>query len=200
MNATETAAAVSSAASRSTDFGSTVFDVVAPTTRRRPGLESAFDVCHVGVVLRAILFVHATMAIGVVFGASSFAVWLSLVAAGASVALPAVLLWLLVVCGLKQPLARSPLPLQWIAVIALGAIAAFSASRLIAALLPDANAAGLGPHRDQRLALVPRERRRHFDGLQRLERAGVERLGRGCSSSSPGAEPFRRYGWRWPAS
>ena len=40
----------------------------------------------------------------------SFSVWLALTAAGASVALPAVLLWLLVICGLKQQLARSPLP------------------------------------------------------------------------------------------
>ncbi len=142
--ATATAAAASSVASRSTDFGSTVFDVVAPTATRRRGLQSAFDVCHVGVVLRAILFVHGTMAIGMVFGASSFSVWLALAAAGASVALPAVLLWLLVVCGLKEPLARSPLPLQWTAVIVLGAIAAFCASRLIAAMLPDAAAVGLG--------------------------------------------------------
>src|SRR5450432_2200646 len=116
VSPTAAAAAASSAASRSTDFGSTVFDVVAPTATRRRGLDSAFDVCHVGVVLRAILFVHGTMAIGLVFGASSFSVWL----------------------------ARSPLPLQWTAVIAFGAIAAFCASRLIAAMLPDAAAVGLG--------------------------------------------------------
>ena len=144
MSSNAATVATSSTASRSTDFGSTVFDVVAPTTTRRRGLQSAFDVCHVGVVLRAILFVHGTMAIGLVFGASSFSVWLALTAAGASVALPAVLLWLLVVCGLKETLARSPLPLQWTAVIALGAVAAFCASRLIAALLPDASAVGLG--------------------------------------------------------
>ena len=34
-------------------------------------------------------------------------------AAGASVALPGVLMWLLVVCALKAPLARAPLALQW---------------------------------------------------------------------------------------
>ncbi|HEY4957378.1 MAG TPA: sensor histidine kinase, partial [Caldimonas sp.] len=132
------------AAARSTGFGTTVFDVVAPTVQRRRGLDSAFDVCHVGVVLRALLFVHGVMAIGMVFGATGFAAWLALTAAGASVALPAVLLWLLVVCGLKAPLNRAPLALQWLTVIALGALAALAASRLIAAMLPDASAVGFG--------------------------------------------------------
>jgi two-component system sensor histidine kinase AlgZ len=132
------------AAARSTGFGTTVFDVVAPSAPRRRGLDSAFDVCHVGVVLRALLFVHGAMAIGMVFGATGFAAWLALTAAGASVALPAVLLWLLVVCGLKEPLNRAPLALQWLIVIALGAFAAFAASRLIAAMLPDASAVGFG--------------------------------------------------------
>ena len=130
--------------SRSTGFGTTVFDVVAPEgVVRRRGPESAFDVCHVGVVLRALLFVHATMAIGMVFGAASFATWLSLTAAGASVALPGVLIWLLVVCALKVQLTRAPLALQWMIVIGLGAVAAVGASQLILAVVPDAASAGL---------------------------------------------------------
>jgi len=130
--------------SRSTGFGTTVFDVVAPEgVVRRRGPESAFDVCHVGVVLRALLFVHATMAIGMVFGATTFASWLSLSAAGASVALPGVLIWLLVVCALKAQLTRAPLALQWFVVIGLGAVAAVSASQLILAVVPDAASAGL---------------------------------------------------------
>jgi len=124
--------------SRSTGFGNTVFDVVAPNAPRQRGLTSAFDVCHVGVVLRALLFVHGAMAIGMVFAATSLAAWLALTAAGASVALPAVLLWLLVLCALKVPLARAPLAAQWAIVAGLGALAAFGASRLIAMLLPDA--------------------------------------------------------------
>ena len=63
---------------RSTDFGATTFDVVAPAAARVRGPQSAFDVCHVGVVLRALLFVHGAMAIGMVFGATTFAVWLAL--------------------------------------------------------------------------------------------------------------------------
>jgi len=130
--------------SRSTGFGTTVFDVVAPEgVVRRRGPESAFDVCHVGVVLRALLFVHATMAIGMVFGATTFAGWLSLSAAGASVALPGVLIWLLVVCALKAQLTRAPLALQWMIVIGLGAVAAVGASQLILAVVPDAASAGL---------------------------------------------------------
>ena len=130
---------------RTTGFGNTVFDVIAPQSALGRGPESAFDVCHVGVVLRALVFVHGVMAIGMVFGAASFAAWLTLTAAGASVALPAVLLWLLVVCALKAQLAKAPLGLQWAVVIALGALAALAASRLIALLLPDApGGAGFG--------------------------------------------------------
>jgi two-component system sensor histidine kinase AlgZ len=132
-------APIGGTAPRTTGFGNTVFDVVAPDGAARRGPESAFDVCHVGVVLRALVFVHGVMAIGMVFGAPSFAAWLALTAAGASVALPAVLLWLLVLCGLKAPLASAPLAVQWVTVVALGALAAFGASRLIALLLPDAS-------------------------------------------------------------
>jgi two-component system sensor histidine kinase AlgZ len=122
---------------RTTGFGNTVFDVVVPAQAAHRGPESAFDVCHVGVVLRALVFVHGVMAIGMVFGATGFASWTTLTAAGASVALPAVLLWLLVLCGLKAQLARAPLTAQWATVVALGAVSAFGASRLIALLLPE---------------------------------------------------------------
>jgi two-component system, LytTR family, sensor histidine kinase AlgZ len=130
---------------RSTGFGTTVFDIAAaPERPRRAGPESAFDVCHVGVVLRALLFVHGAMAIGMVFSATSFAMWLALVAAGSSVALPAVLAWLLALCALKRLLVAAPLPLQWVAAIAFGALVTSIAARFIAAVLADATAAGLG--------------------------------------------------------
>ena len=77
-------------------------------SRRRAGAgpDSAFDVCHVGVVLRALLYVHGVMAIGMVFAAPSFAVWLGLTAAGSSVALPGVLIWLLVAVRAQAPARR----------------------------------------------------------------------------------------------
>lgn len=130
---------------RSTGFGATVFDIAAQLpSPLRSGPASAFDVCHVGVVLRALLFVHGVVAIGMVFGATSLASWLSLTAAGASVALPGVLAWLLAICGLKGVLGSAPLGAQWATVVGLGALAGFGASRLIATLLPDASSAGFG--------------------------------------------------------
>ena len=125
---------------RTTGFGNTVFDVAATESAVRRGPDSAFDVCHVGVVLRALVFVHGVMAIGMVFGAASFAAWLTFTAAGASVALPAVLLWLLVLCAMKVQLARAPLAAQWAVVMGLGVLAAVGASHLIALLLPEAPA------------------------------------------------------------
>ena len=89
-------------AARSTGFGATLFDLAAELpAARRSGPESAFDVCHVGVVLRALMFVHGVMAIGMVFAAASFSHWLALTAAGSSVALPAVLVLAVVVCALQ---------------------------------------------------------------------------------------------------
>ena len=94
---------------RSTGFGPTVFDVAGAVAPAAPGsgVGSVFDVCHAGVVLRALLFVHAAMAVGVAFNAASFKSWLALAAVGSSVALPAVLIWLLVACGMKRPLGLS---------------------------------------------------------------------------------------------
>ncbi|MEO6363124.1 MAG: histidine kinase [Caldimonas sp.] len=144
MSAPLLARQAAAAPPRSTGFGATMFDLVADAPLRRPGPESAFDVCHVGVVLRALLFVHGAMAIAMVFAANSFAHWLALTAAGSSVALPAVLAWLLVVCGLKQPLSQAPPWAQWAAAIALGALSGFASSRLMAMLFVDPAAAGLG--------------------------------------------------------
>ena len=132
------------AEARSTGFGTTVFDVAGAAESVGSGAAagSVFDVCHAGVVLRALLFVHAVMAVGVAFNASSFKSWLALAAVGSSVALPAVLAWLLVACGLKRPLGALPLAGQWIAMVGLGAFAAGTSALLGASLLPDAPAAG----------------------------------------------------------
>ena len=107
--------------SRSTGFGTTLFDALAPTpAAAAPG--SVFDVCHVGVVLRALLFVHGVLAIGVLFGAGSFAGWVTALAAGSSAALPAVLVWLLLVCAGRRPFGALPLAGQWTVAIVLGAL------------------------------------------------------------------------------
>ncbi|TXT38226.1 MAG: two-component system LytT family sensor histidine kinase AlgZ [Comamonadaceae bacterium] len=82
-----------------------------------------FDACHVGVVMRAVLFVQTVVAVTSMFGVTSVLDWLmktSLITAGA---LPSTLLWLLVACTLKKGLARLPAVGQQLAGIALGALA-----------------------------------------------------------------------------
>jgi two-component system sensor histidine kinase AlgZ len=105
-------------------FGATGFGVgIDDASPKNAGTGSAFDVCHVGVVLRALLFVHATLAVGALFGAAQLGDWVVLLAVGASIALPAVLLWLVCVCLLKRPLAGLPPLGQWTAAVVLGALA-----------------------------------------------------------------------------
>ncbi len=102
-------------------FGTTIFDLPGAAAEPLPAAASPFDVCHVGVVLRALLFVHTVVAVGVLFGAASVAGWLRLFAAGSGVALPAVLMWLLAACGLKRVLGALPAAGQWAAAAGLGA-------------------------------------------------------------------------------
>ncbi|HJV62823.1 MAG TPA: histidine kinase [Albitalea sp.] len=108
----------------STSFGSTLLEPALPGQPAAGFTTAVFDVCHVGVVLRAVLFVNAVVAVGMAFAAGSWAVWLALLAVGMAVALPAVLAWLLVACLLKHTLGRWPLAGQWLAVIVLGAACA----------------------------------------------------------------------------
>jgi two-component system, LytTR family, sensor histidine kinase AlgZ len=104
----------------STAFGSTILDGVLP--HGAPGLPLLFDVCHVGVVLRAVLCVTLVVSAGCLFAAGSFASWLALAAIGMAVSLPAVVFWLVSACTLKTQLQRLPLAGQWLAALALGAL------------------------------------------------------------------------------
>jgi len=61
-----------------------------------------FDACHVGVVLRAVLFVECVLAVGCLYGAGHWRDWLARVALLTGGALPATLAWLIVACSLKQ--------------------------------------------------------------------------------------------------
>ena len=117
---------------RSTGFGSTAFDAMAVAARgARPAASSAFDVCHVGVVLRALLFVHGVLAVGLLFAAGSWAAWLTLFAVGAGSALPGVLLWLVLVCGSKRVLLALPVAGRWSVAIVLGAACGAAGSVLM---------------------------------------------------------------------
>ena len=67
---------------------------------RPPTPASMFDACHVGVVLRAVLFVEAVVAVAAMFGAPRVLDWLlhfSLLTGGV---LPATLAWLIAACVL----------------------------------------------------------------------------------------------------
>ena len=126
----------------STGFGPTLLDAPGTAALAREPVASVFDVCHVGVVLRALLLVHAVVAVGVMFVATSPPAWLGLMAAGSALALPAVLLWLLVACGLKRPLGALPLAGQWLAAMGLGALSGACGAALAWFPMPDEAAGG----------------------------------------------------------
>ena len=93
---------------------------------KQPALSSRismFDACHVGVVLRAVLFVECVVGVAAMFVAAQPIEWLlrfSLLTGGA---LPATLAWLIAACAFKTRLHRLNARLQWLAGISLGAAA-----------------------------------------------------------------------------
>jgi two-component system sensor histidine kinase AlgZ len=117
---------------RSSGFGPTGFGPIgpAPPVPARATPPAAFDVCHVGVVLRALLFVHGVVAIGVLFAAGSAARWVQLIVLGSATALPAVLLWLLVACAGQRAFGAWPLAAQWAVAVGLGAFSGAAGSML----------------------------------------------------------------------
>ena len=93
---------------------------------------SMFDACHVGVVLRVVLFVQAWVGVGAMFGANEPLDWLlrfSLLTGGA---LPATLVWLIAICAFKGRLNRLVAGLQWGIGMLLGATAGLYSCALLA--------------------------------------------------------------------
>jgi two-component system, LytTR family, sensor histidine kinase AlgZ len=90
-----------------------------------------FDTCQVGVVLRAVLFVQAIVAVAALFTASSFLTWGASLAIYTGAALPAVLAWLLAICALKRQLGRMETHWQWTVAVALGAVAGLYGCALV---------------------------------------------------------------------
>ena len=100
------------------------FQELAPAALHRvPVRALVFDACHVGVVLRAVLFVESVVAVGALFGAATFIDWLIRLSLLTGGALPATLLWLIVACSLKRVLAGLNAWAQQAAGVALGAVA-----------------------------------------------------------------------------
>ena len=95
---------------------------------------SLFDACHVGVVLRVVLFTQAAAGVAAMFATASFADWLlafSLLTGGV---LPATLCWLIAVCALKTRLNLLAPWGQWLAGTLLGTLAGLYGCGLMALL------------------------------------------------------------------
>ncbi|NML46927.1 histidine kinase [Ramlibacter sp. G-1-2-2] len=93
-----------------------------PPSRLRPEPVLVFDACQLGVVLRALLFVEAVMAVGAMFGGGGLVGWVERMAFLSGAAMPATLGWLVAACSLKKVLARLAAPAQQACGVALGAI------------------------------------------------------------------------------
>ncbi len=104
-----------------------------PGLAPRPLLDPsrAFDVCHVGLVLRAVLGAQLLLGLGTALVARDAAQWLGLLANGTAVALFAVLAWLLLVCAAKRVWPRLPEAGQWAALLVLGAGCAWAGFALL---------------------------------------------------------------------
>ena len=114
------------------------FHDLTPATRPPPGdaasLDAAlvFDACQTGVVLRAVLFVEVCCGVGVVFASRDLLDWVLRVALVTGGALPGTLAWLLLACMTKRVLARTPPVAQYLAAVAMGALAGLYGCAMLA--------------------------------------------------------------------
>ena len=90
---------------------------------RQTSRSMVFDACHLGVVLRAVLFVQAVVAVVAMYSASGFMDWLTRLSLLAGGALPATLVWLIAACSLKKKLAQLSQDMQYALGILLGVVA-----------------------------------------------------------------------------
>ena len=125
-----------------TGFGTLPSLHQAPAAPRPP---SAFDVCHAGVVLRAMLFVHGVLGLAVAFTSDTPWAWVRGFATASTVALPALLLWLCSACLARRALARLPLGWQWAVALLWGAACGLAAWGLWDMLRPPGARDAAGP-------------------------------------------------------
>ena len=90
-----------------------------------------FDACHVGVVLRAVLFVQVVVGVGVLFSSASAWDWLLELSALSAATQTAVLLWLTTACLVKQWLNPWPMQAQAAVGVLLGAVAGLFAQGVL---------------------------------------------------------------------
>jgi two-component system, LytTR family, sensor histidine kinase AlgZ len=111
--------------SRSSGFATTRFDPVAEERARlQSQAAAAFDVCHPALALRAVLLVQCALALVALGMASGAADWLQRQALMAFGGVAGTLLWLVVVCGLRQRLRRIDSAWRSAAVLGVGGAAA----------------------------------------------------------------------------
>jgi two-component system sensor histidine kinase AlgZ len=91
-----------------------------------------FDACHIGVVLRAVLFVEVSLAVVCMYGATSLWDWVARVALVTGAALPGTLAWLLSACIAKRWLGAMPRAAQYALAITLGGVAGLYGCGLLA--------------------------------------------------------------------
>lgn len=102
---------------------STFQDLTPASPPVAPAPVLVFDACHVGVVLRAVLFVELSLSVVCMFGALSLWDWVTRLALVTGAALPGTLAWLLSACLAKRWLAGKPKALQYALAVSLGGVA-----------------------------------------------------------------------------
>ena len=112
-------------AGHSGQFSTTRFDPLAEERGRlQAQAAAAFDVCHPGLALRAVLLVQGVLAIAALVGANTAADWASRQAVGTLAGLAGTLMWLVGVCAARAPLQRLATPPRALVVLGAGAAAA----------------------------------------------------------------------------
>jgi len=104
-----------------------------PAAPVRLGRVPVFDACHVGVVLRAVLFVEGVMAVGAMYGAASPVEWLLRLSTLSAAALPATIAWLVIGCALKTALEKLHPAAQHAFGVVLGAVVGVFGCALVSA-------------------------------------------------------------------
>ncbi|RZL11350.1 MAG: sensor histidine kinase [Rubrivivax sp.] len=93
-----------------------------PTGAQAAAQASPFNVCHVGVVLRVVLGVQILLWLACLHGAMGWMDWVTRWAAASAEALPACLLWLVLVCAGRPWLVRQRATVQWGAAMLVGGL------------------------------------------------------------------------------
>lgn len=121
----------------SPDPGTTLLPpIVPPRTESTPSDDAVrraqlFDVCHMGLALRAVLGVQIVLSLGIALQAQNPNQWLWQLASASFVSMTAVLSWLVMVCAGKHLLGRLGSVGQWMTLAGLGALCASVAWRLL---------------------------------------------------------------------